>query len=555
MEGKNIMMIGRNSFCNLGFIRMRAPILLIFVLVCAILPDYGGAETIAEFDPERFLIVDSLSADGEIARPQICPFDSTWMAYEIHRDGRIQLVVYKMGAGQYRLVNPAPINDSVALSQSFDYGINRDFAWRPVSSEDRLWAAYVSDSSGYDRILLYDVLSDRSYPLVQNNDADSGAVFEIWGVPDWSPDGACLTYSAKIADDADIYLIRGMDEILKDPEKINNARKDTPLVGGAGNQFGAAWCPVQGSGYLAFTEQGREDNGFRIRVFDILTSKAFGLSEADTTLDYFSPTWNAGGNRISFYRYDRSAGPLSRYNYPIDAKFEVGVATVSVRQDSLILVPQCGGHQGKGCIIEVAPNFDKLLGPAWLPGGRHLVVTRYDEPHPSRLCVISLPDWEAGETERDYWLRGFGGGRFDYPRDLNIVNRNVSFTYKNGIQNYLLTGRIIPSIKLVLIPEYLDVEDNRRQWWRHYAGGSESSGGNFFTRAGNFLWAPIAGPDIGINKRIVPIAGGLVLLAVLLGGGDDDSEAQPHDWSPPQFPESGKIAPGFKVTIGFGTGD
>lgn len=545
----------RNSFRNYGCIRMRTPILILTVLIAALLSNYGKAETIAEFDPERFIIVDSLGVNGDIARPQICPFDSTWLAYEIHRDGRIQLVVYNTATGQYRLVNPAPIHDSVALSQSFEYSLNRDLAWRPVPSEDKLWAAYVSGNPGGDRILLYDALSDRSFPLVQYEIAESGSAFEIWGAPDWSSDGACLTYSAKAADDADIYIIRGMDEILSDRKKKGVILNGTPLIAGTGNQFGPRWCPVHGSGYLAYTEQGGEEPGFRIKAYDILISRAFGLSEIDTTLDYFSPTWNAGGNRLSFYRYDRSAGPLTRYNYPLDAKFEVGVATVSAFGDSLTLIPQCGGYQGKGCIVEVAPNLDKLLGPVWLPGGRHLVVSGYDEARPTRLWVISLPEWEAGETERDYWLRGFGGGRFDFPRDLNIVNRNVSFTYKSGLRNYLLTGRIIPSIKLISRPEYLEVEANRRQWWGKYAAGSESSGGNFLTKAGDFLWAPIAGPDIGINKRIVPIAGGAVLLAVLLSRGDEDSGEKPRDWSPPQFPDNGKVAPGIRVNIGFGFGD
>ena len=218
------MMNSHNLYWNFDYIRMRTPVLLMAVLVCAALTGYIGAETIAEFDPNRFVIVDSLAAKGEIARPQLCPVDSTWLAYEIHRDGRVQLVVYNIDNGQYRLVNPAPVHDSIAIAQSFSFGVNRDFAWRPVPSEDRLWAAYVSEGSGVERIFLYDVLSNRSFHLVQKDAADSGEVFEIWGVPDWSPDGKCLTYSAKVGDDADIYIIRAIDEILKNPEKKDITR-------------------------------------------------------------------------------------------------------------------------------------------------------------------------------------------------------------------------------------------------------------------------------------------------------------------------------------------
>ena len=525
--------------------------LLIIALAYAVFADYCGAETIAEFDPNRFVVVDSLAAEGEIARPQLCPVDSTWLAYEIHRDGRVQLVVYNIATGQYRLVNPAPINDSIAINQSLASGINRDLAWRPVPSEGRLWAAYVSDSSGTDRIYLYDVLSGNSFGLIQKEIADSGAIFEIWGVPDWSPDGKCLTYAAKVGNDADVYILCDMDGILGNLRKMNIDREGLPLIKGVGNQFGAIWCPVQGTGYLAFTEQGGENPGFRIKVFDILTSKTFGLVETDTTLDYFSPTWNAGGNRISFYRYDRTDGPLTRYNDQLEAKFEVGVATVSILQDSLILMPECGGNQGKVCITEVAPNFDKFLGPAWMSGGRLLALARYDEVRLSRLSILSLTDWEEGEMESDYWLRGFGGDMFDSPRDFNIVNRNISFSYESDARKYLVTGQVAPSLRLVQIPEYLEIGDNRLQWWAAYSSESESGGGSLLTRVGNFLWAPIAGPDIGINKRIVPIAGGAVLLAVLLGGGDDGSATNPRDWTLPQFPKTTGRLPGFQINMGF----
>jgi hypothetical protein len=528
---------------------MRYFVLITVIIGWVLLSGDAEAETVAEFDSTRLIIIDSMVITGEIARPQICPVDSNWITYEVHLIETVQLVIYNLTSGEKRQIDPSSGDEDTVQKDSLGIRMNRDLAWRPVPMADKLWAAYVSDSSGIQEIFLSEILSGRNYRLPGLDLTDDDQAISILGTPSWSPDGKCLTYSAAIDGDADIYIVRGMDEFLNNPEE-HITLQQAPLISGKGNQFGAVWCPVPGSGYLAYTEQWKGGSKFRIKVFDPLTSKTFELSELDTTIDCLAPTWNAGGNRIAYYRYGIEDGPISRFSGPEDGKLEIGVATVTIMGDSIILTPQYGGSPGKKRGIEVAPNYDRLLGPAWVPGGRHLVVTTYEEERPTRLRVMSLNEWERGETEYDYWLRGFGGDNFEFPRDLNIANRNISFTFGQAPRKYLMAGHMIPSIQLVLIPEYIEVAKNRQAWWRNYAGGGGTEDG-LLKKIGDFLWSPIVGPDLGINRGIVPVAGGLVLLIHLMGGGDDEGTTVPRDWTPPEFPDAGKTGAGFKVIIGF----
>jgi hypothetical protein len=456
-----------------------------------------------------------------------------------------------MGTGERRRIDPAVVADSAVETDSLGSSMIQDLSWRPVSSNGQIWAAYVRDSSGIQDIFLYEVLSGRHYCLICVDSLVDGESLIIWGTPSWSPDGQCLTFSAAIDGDAGIYIVRDMDGILKNPEQLEYTPSHVMLIDDEGSQFGAAWCPAPGSGFLVYTDQRNEKARLRIRMFDPLTSKSFDLLKIDTTINYFAPTWNAGGNRIAFYRHGNEDGALSRFSGPAYGKLEVGIASVDILQDSVVLSPLQHRNLDTPGIVEVLPNYDRLLGPAWLLGGKHLVVSTEEEPKSTRLRVVSLPEWEAGEAEYDFWLRGFGGDRYDYPRDLNIVNRNIAFTFEKISKKYLLVGQMVPSLKLVIAPEYIDIPGNRRTWWKAYAAGGQVRTG-FLNKLGDFLWSPIAGPDIGINKGIVPVAGGVALLIALMGGGGDDvPESTPRDWTPPEFPDPRKAKPGFRITIGF----
>jgi hypothetical protein len=523
---------------------------LILTIFCCFLCGYSGAEIAAKFDSNRLIIVDSLLTSGVIARPQICPADSSWIAYEIYRGDSADLVIHNSITGVHRLIDPTAWFVGPVEYDSTNTRVFRDLSWRPTASGNKLWAAFVSDSNHIQDIYLYEVSSDQSYRIPRMDTAIGGKEYKILGAPSWSPDGECLTFSAGVDGNADINIIYGMSKVLEGPDQEDLTWQHESLIVGEGDQFGVIWCPAPGSGFLAYTDQAKDNGRLRIKVFDLLTSKTFELSGIETTTDYFAPAWNAGGNRIAYYRHRGEDGSLSRFSGPDSGRLELGIATVRLSRDSIILSPIRTGEMQIEKTLDVAPNLDRLLGPAWLPGGRHLVFASFSEPEQYQLHVLSLPEWESGEKESDYWHRGFGCSRFNYPRDVNIVNRNISFTYEKGLRKYLLQGQVAPSIKLVMQPDYLDVRDNRRDWWGDYSRGKEKSVG-LLTKIGNFLWSPIIGPDIGINRGVVPVAGGVVLLAVLIGSDSGPDTPVSRDWTPPEFPRAGKINTGINIRIGF----
>lgn len=524
-------------------------ILVFWAGVCT-QPAVVTAETIAEFDTTRLVMVDSLTAAGDFARPQICPADSTWIAYEIHTEQTIQLIIHNLVSGERRSLDPAQRVGDENSSDSLSTRMNYDLAWRPIRFKSECWAAYVSEVGGIQDIYLYNVGSGRSYCLLCPDENADVKTAQIRGAPVWSPDGKCLAYAAGLDGDPDIYLIRGMDRIMEGAAESEITVSPQILIADEGSQFGAAWCPVVGSGFLAYNEQEKQDAKLRIKVLDLLTGEISQLSQIDSAADCFAPTWNIGGNRIAYYLTGPGDGMITRFSGPEDGEIGVGLASVYFLGDSLVLSPQTGGSPAGQKILETVPDYDRLSGPSWLPGGRYLAVNTRHESKPTRLQVISVEDWIAGESEFDYWLRGFGGDRFGSMRDLNVVNRNVSFSYEKSARKYLMAGQIVPSIKLVLIPENIEVSDSRRLWWNNYAE-NQPAGPGFLAKLGHFLWSPFVGPDLGINRGFVPVAGGVVLLALLIGDKDSSSPSpSPRDWTPPEFPDIRKAGPGIRLRFG-----
>jgi hypothetical protein len=126
----------------------------------------------------------------------------------------------------------------------------------------------------------------------------------------------------------------------------------------------------------------------------------------------------------------------------------------------------------------------------------------------------------------------FDDNLFDFPLDVTIVNRSLAFTFQSDQSRYLCLGLLEPRAYYGQRVISRKVESDRLDWWQEYSSGREIS---VFTKIGNFLWKPIVGPDIGINKGIVPTAVlGFFVIKSLTDGGDDSSPGR--DWRPPEFP-------------------
>lgn len=496
-------------------------------------------------------LADSLGQTGIFARPQICPEDSSYVAYELHTDSGVQLFLYNARTGSSRRIipkrAPRPQADSTADSTTLPPVSCGQLAWSPKAVDGGFWAAYIVHEGDRSDIYLYEARSARSYLFWRSIETSDGTV-NAWGNPQWSPDGRCLAFTAVIGADSDIRVICDLSNKLKGSIDDISARDFHLLISGTGKQFDPVWCPVAGSGLVAYTEQDAVDARFHIRVYDIYQGRSSGMTAEDTARDYFAPSWGMGGRRLAYLSHPDIFRLLNDSLDPGMASCDFGAASIDFLGDSVIIRPLLVDTIPDDR-IKVVPNSDLFSGPEWLPGGRNLIVTSENERGQYRMRTISFPEMFPRENRTDYGLRGFGGIRLPYPHDINVHNRNIALVFNRPTESRLLIGTLEPNLAFVSSIDGLTINPARQIWWDNYTQQTETRPG-FAARVWNFLWSPMGGTDIGINRPIVPIAGGIVALAVIAGGnGGGDVTPPGRDWTPPDFP-SKRNHPGIRFEVG-----
>jgi hypothetical protein len=495
---------------------------------------------------------DSLTGPGTFARPQICPVDSSYIAYEMHSDSGVGLFIYDTRSGKSRQIAPIPTSDQTADSAADSIGISPiscgQLAWSPRKIDGGIWAVYIAHRGDESDLYLYEARSLTSHLLWQGDNAvDSSA--KAWGNPQWSPDGLCLAFTVVEGANANIRIICDLDNRIGGSIDDITPQDFQPLVSEPGNQFDPVWCPVIGSGLIAFTEQEKTGGRFHIKVYDIYRGRSYGMIGEDTARDYFAPSWGLGGRRLAYYYHRNIYELLVDSLDPAMTVCDFGAAAVDFISDSVTIRPVLSDTI-RADRIGVIPNSDVFSGPSWLPGGRSLIVTSENERGQFRMQVISFPELFPQDNRTDFGVRGFGSFRLPYPRDIDVHNRNIAFVFNPPAESRLLIGALEPNIAFVSSIDGLTVDPARQIWWENYAQQIKERR-SFASRVWDFLWSPIAGPDIGINKGIVPVAGGIVALAVIIGGngGGGAVVPTPRDWTPPVFPAK-KSSPGIRVEVG-----
>lgn len=531
---------------------MKKVMFLELILLLMLSTAAASAGVLADLKDQRFP-ADTKAYTGDIIRPQICPSDSNWVSFMVVAGFRTQLYITNTATLDERRITPRSdqdLEDDVVIQVVND----RDLAWRPVKSEDgKVWAAFVSNASGVESIYLYEVNSKKYYPLKCWDDSlGLGRKMS----PSWSPDGKCLSYTSTHSGDADIYIIRDMDNVLAHPSDPKYSREPYhhSLVSDEGAQLGGIWCPAPGSGFLAYMHLSADKNAqtYQVRVYDPRHERFYAFEKQEKGTAYFAPSWSPSGRHLAFYQ-DRTPGssPLGglteRYDSLFQDKFSLGVASIAYRKqnDSLVVTPNRGGRKKKLNIIDVAPNRDlPYAGPAWLSDGKHLLVSRFDEHEYHSLVIIATHHW-IKELQMKLWLGSLAGVfNYPYPSDMSIVGDKVTFTFSQEQKRMLATATI--GLKGRSEPyEFLDVTKGRQKWWDAWSIGKKGGG------LGKWLTEPVVGPNLVINTRGALLsAGGAVLAAVLLGG-----EASPppptRDWTPPNFPSLQKKRGGFSIKLAF----
>jgi len=468
--------------------------------------------------------VDEAQLGGRIINPRICPADTTWVSFEVHTDDEIRLYAYNTGADELHEIMPRSDND--------DSGIrNHDLAWYPQkASGGRIWAAFVGNGSGSVELYLYEAISQNQYILSSPGD-DSGSGRER--DPGWSPDGHCLTYTSDAAGNDDIYIICNMDEVLNDPDNSALAASHKAAVATAADEYGAVWDPVIGSGYFVY-HYDSHGSPLEIRIYDLRQSRSYGLIAGEPRMRRFAPSWEPGGKLLAYFQWSVALDQEPE-------NFGLAIAQIVPWNDSLAFLPQRGGLASTQTeVTRVAINNSVYRGPAWSPDGRYLLVSSYQPSIDNPFRVIDPSEWEKGRG-KPYWMSRFDDNLFDYPLDIAIVKRSLTFTFQKEQNRYLCLGQLEPRGYYGRRVISRKVEPDRLDWWREYSAGGKVS---VFAKIGNFLWKPIVGPDIGINKGIVPtVVLGFLVISALTDGGDDSSPGR--DWRPPGFPGALSFSIGF----------
>ena len=473
---------------------------------------------------------DSREYAGRIARPSISPADSNWISFEVRQGDGVKLFIYNLEDKAPREIH-APSIESEFGGMSFQASVtNLDLAWRPTKRGGEIWAAFISNVTGNNELWLYEVNSDKYYHFVPYNDtSEVGSKSD----PSWSPDGRCLTYTTRSAGNADIWMVRGLEEILKDPGDKNNMFYHEALVVGQGDQFGAVWCPVPEAAYVAYNHIGKGSGRVELRFVDPRYTSQFELVAADPSTGYFAPSWSPTGKEISYYQYDLSGSEvqLGTDMEITGDSYGLGIAGLRSDGDTLIATPlRGGGRTGtESAMLQVAPNVDRFRGPAWTPDGYQLIVSIYDEPANNPIKALIPFEWNSGGRRRD-WEQNFGGGAFDFPRDIATKGSAITFTYALGQGRSLMVGNLAPQPSYVEPLSVLSVSSDRQNWYNTW---SKRKSPGFFAKVGQFLFSPIGGSDFGLNRMIVPI--GVVGALLLTGGGEDKITASGHNWAPPTF--------------------
>jgi hypothetical protein len=528
-----------------------ARVIPVVMIAVAILAGDISAQGSIELQKGWRVLADSLAQPGIFARPQICPEDSSYIAYELHTDSAVKLFLYNARTGTSRQIIPTipliPSADSTADSSAMPPVSCGQLAWNPVAVDGEFWAAYVARIGDRSDIYLYEARRARSRLLWRSVETADGIV-NAWGDPQWSPDGLCLAFTVVTGADSDIRELCDLGNRLKGSPDDISSQDFHSLVTGSGRQFDPVWCPVAGSGLVAYTEQDGIDGRFHIKIYDIYRNRSYGMIAEDTARDYFGPSWGMGGRRLA-YLYHRNIFRLLNDSLdPGMAQCVFGAASVDLLGDSVLMRPILIDTI-RADRISVVPNSDVFSGMEWLPGGRNLIITTENERGQYRIRTISFPEMFPRENRTDFGERGFGGKRLPYPRDIDVQNRNIAFVFNRPTDSRLLIGTLEPNLAFVSSIDGLTINPARQIWWDSYARQVEARE-SFASRVWNFLWSPIGGQDIGINRPIVPIAGGIVALAVIAGGnGGGRATQQGRDWTPPDFPAK-LNRPGIHIRVG-----
>lgn len=486
---------------------------------------------------------DTKEHGGEIVSPQICPVDTAWISYEVHNKSEVRLFIQNIVTGERIQVTSKLDNDELD-----DFGFestpqDRYLDWRPLRDKaGDIWVAFSGNATGSGQLYLFN-LSDRKTYLMDYSLVKGDVVRD----PAWSPDGKIIAYSSQAGGASQIFMLRQMDRILKDPENEKWKTAHERVVAGKNvDQFAPVWHPTTGVGVFAYNEFQSSAGKLKIKTYDLKLLRSFDVVNSDPTLNYFGPNWSPDGERLGYYQYTGGASD-PRKGLVSGEKYFLGLAEVRYTSDSLIVNALKGGLTRSPNVVEIARNSDLYLGPAWTPNSKSILISLRKEDSDNPLNTIDVQPW-INRLSKKQWLTRLDTNPFKFPTDISITGSKVTMTFSQGQKRALLYGSLtgLPAPNPAP-PAALAIAAARKSWWKEYGDGKNPRGGGFL----KFLTSPLIGPNIALNTPAF----------LLLGGGgyavkkilEDDPPPPPAPgWTPPRYPNPIKaLGPVLSVGLKF----
>lgn len=520
------------------------------ILACLVFLGYGLATTTivngAELASGYQLLADTGDFAGTIAAPRISPVDNAWISFEVHQSGRTKLFVYNTETLQTRRISPVlPVADSAQPDTA--RLIDCDFAWRPVRGSDgNIWGAFVSNLDGKFELYFYDLTHDEYHLFESELDSDGTASKRE---PRWSPDGKCLNYTATEGDDQEIRLIRMVDLVLADHASGYHTGTEDRLINDEGSQSGGVWCPVEGSGYLAYEQWQDGTPRSEVRIWDLRYSRSLRLTQSDGTMlmaNTVAPSWAPGGLRLAYFRCMTDVeGDSSGDDSGTCA---TGFAALLQRGESF--------HTAFTADLVAAykptttSDSSRLLGSTWSSDGQYLLLSDRAAGDSSGIHAVDVQRYSSQDPNRS-WLKAVDGTQgFRQVSDVALVRGRLAFAGVTDSGQALVIGDIVLDRSLRRPQDMLTIPREREDWWEAYTGLPKR---NFLSAVGDFLWRPLIGDrDIGVNRGIALVVAGVVVSYLVIDqfSGDDGVVTPRRDWTPPEFPDGtqskSRLAVGFR---------
>ena len=331
---------------------------------------------------------------GELVNIAIAPANPDILSFESVEGGNLHRLWWlDITTKQLEQITPRIHNDDAVYRGAES---DRDINWCPVKINGKVWFLFVSSGlDGQENIYLGNTEDKQYLQMTSSSFVDHH--------PRWSPDGKQFVYVSSRRGNADIYLVRDVEDIIKqfehaveqdttDREIIIDGRRsgeqDIRLTDNPRMDSFPDWSPD--GRYLVYQGLNRTEDLLHIDLFllDMHNPSAEPINlTQDPRYDAIQPKWSYDQNNIAFY-----VSPAGSGN---DAPSTVRLSYIELSGDTA--TGDINSIVTKGT-IDANIRRNNNTGPLWGPGSRSLLYVK-GEGNNTPILVYNILDDSADESQ------------------------------------------------------------------------------------------------------------------------------------------------------------